>query len=124
MYPFLNNLFEGITLLITITFDIYSRNMDIFLLVPRTLHVVAILIKDIVTYAQVTFFHKSHYNDYYFFSRNANLRLFVRLFVDSLSRALNLPLKAVWVSPRSVLGQSQVSLRSVSGQSQSVSGLS
>ena len=57
MYPFLNNLFEGITLLITITFDIYSRNMDTFLLVPRTLHVVAILIKDIVTFAQVTFIH-------------------------------------------------------------------
>ena len=40
-----------------------------------------------------------------------------------MSRALNLHLKAVWVSPRSVLGQSQVSLRSVPGQSQSQVGL-
>ena len=46
------------------------------------------------------------------------VRSFVRLFDESLSRALNLHLKAVWVSPRSVSGQSQVSLRSVSGQSQ------
>ena len=43
---------------------------------------------------------------------------FVRLFDESLSRALNLHLKAVWVSSRSVPGQSQVRLRSVSGQSQ------
>ena len=57
MYPFLKNLFEGITLLITITFDIYSRNMDIFLLAPKTLHVVAILTKDIVTFAQVGSFY-------------------------------------------------------------------
>ena len=44
--------------------------------------------------------------------------IFVRVFDESLSRALNLHLKAVWVSPRSVSGQSQVSLRSVPGQSQ------
>ena len=42
----------------------------------------------------------------------------VCLFGESLSRALNLHLKAVWVSPRSVLGQSQVSLRSDLGQTQ------
>ena len=56
------------------------------------------------------------------------VRLSVCLFDESLSRALNLHLKVVWVSPRSVLGQSQVSPRSVSGQSQvslrSVSGQS
>ena len=48
------------------------------------------------------------------------VRLSVCLFDESLSRALNLHLKAVWVSPRSVLGQSQVSPRSVSvsGRSQ------
>ena len=48
------------------------------------------------------------------------VRSSVCLFGESLSRALNLHLKAVWVSPRSVPGQSQsqVSLRSVSGQSQ------
>ena len=45
--------------------------------------------------------------------RNANLRSTVCLFDESLSRALNLHFKAVW----SVLGQSQVILRSVSGQS-------
>ena len=54
--------------------------------------------------------------------------IFVRSFDESLSRALNLHLKVVWVSPRAVLGQSQVSLRSVSGQPQvslrSVSGQS
>ena len=52
----------------------------------------------------------------------------VRLFGESLSRALNLHLKAVWVGPRSVPGESQVSPRSVPGQSQvslrSVSGQS
>ena len=47
-----------------------------------------------------------------------SVRSFVCLFDESLSRALNLHLKAVWVSPRSVLGQSQVSLRSDSGQTQ------
>ena len=36
------------------------------------------------------------------------------LFDESLSRALNLHLKAVWVCPRSVPGQSQVSPMSVS----------
>ena len=51
-------------------------------------------------------------------SVNANLRSSVRPSGPNLSRALNLPLKAVWVSPRSVLGQSQVSLRSVLVQSQ------
>ena len=53
---------------------------------------------------------------------NANLRLSVCLsvclFGQSLSRALNLHLKAVLVSPRSVLGQTQVRLRSDSGQTQ------
>ena len=53
-------------------------------------------------------------------SVNANLRPFVHLFDENLSRALNLHLSLSGlsqVSPRSVLGQSQVSLRSVSGQS-------
>ena len=40
--------------------------------------------------------------------------LSVRLFGTKLSKALNIHLRAVWVS----LGQSQVSLRSVSGQTQ------
>ena len=56
------------------------------------------------------------------------VRPFVRLSDENLSRALNLHLKAVWVSPRSVSGQFQVSFRFVSGQSQvslrSVSGQS
>ena len=65
------------------------------------------------------------------------MQMFVRLFDENLSRALNLHLSLSGlsqVSPRSVLGQSQislrskVSLRSVSGQSQvslrSVSGQS
>ena len=43
---------------------------------------------------------------------------FVRMFGENWSRALNLHLKAVWVSLWSVSGQSLVSLRSVSGQSQ------
>ena len=47
----------------------------------------------------------------------------VRLFGENLSRALNLHLKAVWVSLRSVSGQSQGSHRSFSGQSQSQVGL-
>ena len=55
-------------------------------------------------------FHFSGISKYIFGSVrspvNANLRSSVCLFDESLSRALNLHLKAVWVSPRSVLGQS------------------
>ena len=40
--------------------------------------------------------------------------MFVCLFDGNLSRALNFHLRAVWVSLRSVLGLSQVCLRSVS----------
>ena len=53
----------------------------------------------------------------------SSVRSSVRLFDDSLSRALNFHLKAVWqsqVSPRSVPGQSQVSLRSVAVSLRSV----
>ena len=49
------------------------------------------------------------------------VRLSVCLFSESLSRALNLHLKAVWVSLRSVSGQSQVSLRSLLGLSELIS---
>ena len=49
--------------------------------------------------------------------------IFVCPFGESLSRALNLHFKAVWVSLRSVSGHSQVSLRSVSVSGQSQVGL-
>ena len=83
------------------------------------------LLRACMQFHQVLSFWAAHKNFAVLFGsvrspRNTNLRSCVCLFVESLSRALNLHLKAVWVSPRSVSGQSQVSLRSVlvSGQSQ------
>ena len=53
-YPVISIFFKDIILLITITSDIYSRNMDIFLMARKTLHVAMISIKEIVIFAQVT----------------------------------------------------------------------
>ena len=53
-YHVISIFFKDIILLITITSDIYSRNMDIFLMARKTLHVAMISIKEIVIFAQVT----------------------------------------------------------------------
>ena len=105
MYPFLKNLFEGITLLITITFDIYSRNMDTLLLVPRTLHVVAILIKDIVIFAQVRYFNSQSHNLDLFLAAHACSKY------DSLTGVTKQEFETPFTLPHTIGGWIPVSMK-------------